>query len=99
MMEPCLNPALEEQAVGRVHRMGQTRPVTVKRMYVADSIEQRITKVVKDRSRSTNPKEDVDVAGSSHHRRPLRDTNQTAGALKADKQQLKAAEWAYLFGA
>jgi SNF2 family DNA or RNA helicase len=29
MMEPLLNPALEEQAVGRVHRMGQTRAVQV----------------------------------------------------------------------
>ena len=93
MMEPCLNPALEEQAVGRVHRMGQTRPVTVKRMWVSDSIEQRIAKVVKDRSRTGAD----DGAGPSHGRRPLSGTNLTAGALKADKQQLKSAEWAYLF--
>jgi SNF2 family DNA or RNA helicase len=27
MMDPCLNVALEDQAVGRVHRMGQRREV------------------------------------------------------------------------
>jgi len=100
MMEPCLNPALEEQAVGRVHRMGQTRPVTVKRLFVEDSVEERIAKVVKDRCRTAASADGAsDVAGPSRGRRPLSDTSTTAGALKADKQQLKTAEWAYLFGA
>lgn len=34
LMEPFLNPALEEQAVGRAWRMGQKREVTVKRFYL-----------------------------------------------------------------
>ena len=34
LMEPAFNPALEDQAVGRAHRMGQTRPVTVKKFYI-----------------------------------------------------------------
>lgn len=34
LLEPCLNPALEEQAIGRAWRMGQTRQVVVKRLYV-----------------------------------------------------------------
>ena len=33
LMEPCLNPALEEQAIGRSWRMGQQRAVVVKRFY------------------------------------------------------------------
>lgn len=49
IMEPCLNRALEEQAVGRAWRMGQTRSVTVKRLYVAGSIEQRIMEVTKQK--------------------------------------------------
>jgi SNF2 family DNA or RNA helicase len=41
LLEPCLNPALEHQAVGRVHRMGQTRQVTVTRLVMEDSIEEK----------------------------------------------------------
>ena len=44
-MEPCLNPALEEQAIGRSWRMGQKRSVIVKRFYIKDSIEEAIVKV------------------------------------------------------
>jgi E3 ubiquitin-protein ligase SHPRH len=42
-MEPVLNPAQEVQAVGRIHRMGQTKPVTVTHLVMGDSsVEQRI---------------------------------------------------------
>lgn len=34
LLEPCLNPALEEQAIGRAWRMGQARQVVVKRLFV-----------------------------------------------------------------
>lgn len=34
LLEPCMNPALESQAIGRAWRMGQRRPVYVKRLYV-----------------------------------------------------------------
>ncbi len=34
LLEPAINPALEEQAIGRSWRMGQERPVQVKRFYV-----------------------------------------------------------------
>ena len=34
LQEPALNPALEEQAIGRAWRMGQQREVTVKKFYV-----------------------------------------------------------------
>ncbi|EFN56965.1 hypothetical protein CHLNCDRAFT_21780, partial [Chlorella variabilis] len=37
LMEPALNPALEEQAIGRAWRMGQQRTVTVKKFYVKAS--------------------------------------------------------------
>lgn len=34
ILEPALNPALEEQAIGRAWRMGQQQEVTVKKFYV-----------------------------------------------------------------
>ncbi|CAM9715351.1 unnamed protein product, partial [Ectocarpus sp. 12 AP-2014] len=42
LLEPLLNLALEKQAVGRVYRLGQTRPVTVTKLVLKDSIETRI---------------------------------------------------------
>lgn len=41
-MDPWWNPAVEDQASDRAHRMGQTRPVTVYRLVMADSIEEKI---------------------------------------------------------
>ncbi|CZT42223.1 related to helicase-like transcription factor [Rhynchosporium secalis] len=35
-------PAIEDQAVDRVHRLGQTRPCTVWRLVMEDSIEERV---------------------------------------------------------
>jgi SNF2 family DNA or RNA helicase len=41
-MDPWWNPAVEDQASDRAHRMGQTRPVTVYRLIIKDSIEEKI---------------------------------------------------------
>lgn len=49
MVEPLLNTALDDQAVGRAWRMGQKRPVTVKRLYIKGSVEEAIMQVAKDR--------------------------------------------------
>jgi SNF2 family DNA or RNA helicase len=34
ILEPCLNAAVEAQAIGRAWRMGQQRNVVVKRLFV-----------------------------------------------------------------
>jgi len=36
------NPAIEDQASARAHRKGQTRPVTVYRLFYADTVEEAI---------------------------------------------------------
>ena len=41
-MDPWWNPAVEDQASDRAHRIGQTRPVTVYRMVMKDTIEEKI---------------------------------------------------------
>jgi superfamily II DNA or RNA helicase len=41
-LDPWWNPAVEDQASGRAHRIGQSRPVTIYRLIVEDSIEERI---------------------------------------------------------
>ena len=40
--EPPWNPARLEQRIGRVHRLGQSRPVLVIHMLTSDSIEERV---------------------------------------------------------
>lgn len=45
MLDPWWNPAVEEQAIDRVHRIGQTRAVTVRRCVMADSVEGRILRL------------------------------------------------------
>lgn len=42
LMEPWWNPAVEEQAMDRVHRIGQTQDVKVVKMIAKDSIDERI---------------------------------------------------------
>ena len=42
MLDPWWNPAVEEQAMDRVHRLGQTRDVEVVRFAARDSIEERM---------------------------------------------------------
>ena len=44
LLEPNLQPAIEEQAVGRIHRLGQTRPVTVYRLTCRGTIEEKVLK-------------------------------------------------------
>jgi SWI/SNF-related matrix-associated actin-dependent regulator of chromatin subfamily A3 len=41
LMDPYWNVATEDQAMDRVHRIGQTRPVKVVRFVMKDSIEER----------------------------------------------------------
>lgn len=41
-MDPWWNPAAEDQASDRAHRMGQERPVTVYRLITSDTIEEKI---------------------------------------------------------
>jgi superfamily II DNA or RNA helicase len=41
-MDPWWNPAVEDQASDRAHRMGQLRPVTIYRLVVQETIEEKI---------------------------------------------------------
>ena len=42
MVDPWWNPTTEEQAIDRVHRIGQTRPVEVLRLTIQGTVEDRI---------------------------------------------------------
>jgi SNF2 family DNA or RNA helicase len=42
LLDPWWNPATENQAIDRTHRIGQTRPVIVYRMISAGTIEEKV---------------------------------------------------------
>ncbi len=44
-MDPWWNPAVEDQATDRAHRIGQTKPVMVYRIIARDTIEEQILKM------------------------------------------------------
>ncbi|XP_045026418.1 LOW QUALITY PROTEIN: E3 ubiquitin-protein ligase SHPRH [Daphnia magna] len=51
LMEPILNPGSELQAIGRVHRIGQTKPTVVHRFLVKHTIEEKMALML-DKHRS-----------------------------------------------
>jgi superfamily II DNA or RNA helicase len=51
LVDPWWNPAVEEQAADRAHRIGQERPVMVYRMVARDTVEERIL-TLKERKRN-----------------------------------------------
>jgi len=48
-LDPWWNPAVEDQASDRAHRIGQTRPVTIYRLVMKYSIEEKILKMHQDK--------------------------------------------------
>eukprot|EP00753_Platysulcus_tardus_P013874 PLAT3885.3.p2 GENE.PLAT3885.3~~PLAT3885.3.p2 ORF type:complete len:121 (+),score=41.82 PLAT3885.3:3-365(+) len=45
LLDPWWNPAVEDQAINRVHRLGQKRPVRVHRLVVGDTVEERMLRL------------------------------------------------------
>jgi SWI/SNF-related matrix-associated actin-dependent regulator of chromatin subfamily A3 len=43
--EPSWNPAIEDQAIDRLHRLGQTKQVNVYQYYVHGTIEMNILQI------------------------------------------------------
>ena len=50
-LEPWWNPAVENQATDRAHRIGQTKPITVYRYLMKESIEEKV-EILKERKAS-----------------------------------------------
>lgn len=66
LMEPLLNPSLEVQAVGRIHRIGQVKPISVTRFYVEDTVEVRVKNMMKMKRRAIRESdEDIQAHGAN----------------------------------
>jgi SNF2 family DNA or RNA helicase len=64
LLDPWWNPAVEAQAIDRVHRIGQSRPVTAYRLVAEDTVEAKIL-ALQDHKRAlfTGVFEDKGVVG------------------------------------
>ena len=48
-MDPWWNPAVEDQASDRVHRIGQEHPVTIYRLIIKHTIEEKIVNLHREK--------------------------------------------------
>ncbi|KAL6520832.1 hypothetical protein OROGR_017401 [Orobanche gracilis] len=67
------NPTTEDQAVDRAHRIGQTRPVTVSRLTVKDTVEDRILTLQEDKRKMVASAFGEDQSGGHGARVTLED--------------------------
>jgi len=65
LLDPWWNPAAEEQAVDRTHRIGQTRPVNVYRMVATGTIEEKVMALKEQKARLFDAVIDDDAVFSS----------------------------------
>jgi SNF2 family DNA or RNA helicase len=63
-MDPWWNPAVEEQAIARAHRIGQDQPVFVYKLVVQGSIEERMLELQARKLALTNTVLGHDATGS-----------------------------------
>ncbi|PKI63963.1 hypothetical protein CRG98_015639 [Punica granatum] len=67
------NPTTEDQAVDRAHRIGQTRPVTVTRITIKDTVEDRILSLQDEKRKMVASAFGEDQGGSSATRLTVED--------------------------
>ena len=64
-MDPWWNPAVEEQAIDRAHRIGRTKPIFIYRLIAQGTIEERVREYQKEKKETF-----VEIVGDLE--RPIR---------------------------
>jgi SNF2 family DNA or RNA helicase len=76
LLDPWWNPAAEDQAADRAHRIGQDKPVIIYRLVARDTVEERILAL------QAHKRQVADAA--------LGEANQAAGLTREDLERLLA---------
>lgn len=104
-MEPSFNPALEAQAIGRIHRLGQKRPVEIVRLVVKDSFEERMVGFLEKKYGQSTGKKSKETGPDGNEKDESENQasranvcNATVGNLTKDKAELVTEEFDVLFG-
>jgi hypothetical protein len=79
IFDPWWNPAVERQAIDRTHRIGQTRPVIAYRLVAADTIEEKILALQREKAELF----DAVVGGAARAGAPARLTAEDLARLLA----------------
>ena len=80
--DPWWNPAAEDQAMGRAHRIGQQRPVTVYRLITAGTIEERIVDLHQGKRALAEGVLDASADEATGRDVPLPDIDELVGLLR-----------------
>jgi DNA repair protein RAD16 len=65
LLEPCIDPATEIQAAGRIHRLGQTVPVTVVKYFFDNVFEQTILELHRNIAAGTVSMSSTSISGKA----------------------------------
>ena len=88
MCEPQIKPSIENQAIARAHRMGQSRNVIVHRLCCVNSIDERMLKILDAKKEQFEVFADRSVAGDKSL-----DLNENDAAIKsAIAEEIQAAK-------
>jgi SWI/SNF-related matrix-associated actin-dependent regulator of chromatin subfamily A3 len=80
LMDPYWNPAVENQAVDRIHRLGQTRPVTTVKLIIENSIEDRLLEVQRKKTELANMTLGQNFSKADMLQRRMEELNQLFGS-------------------
>lgn len=87
LLDPWWNPSVEQQAIDRVHRLGQTKPVETVRLFIKGSIEENILAL--QEKKANMAKEALNDQDDSEDK----SKNQTAD----DRKRVRLADLKFLF--
>jgi hypothetical protein len=96
-----LNPAIESQAVGRVYRLGQTRPVQIIRLIMQGSVESRIRTMLQIKYGTTSSTSIVPIGSNNNKQKHAPGSHAEAliRCLKTEKNIMVEGEFDLLYGA
>ena len=110
-MEPGFNPALEQQAIGRVWRLGQKRNVEICRLIIKDSFESRLLAFLGKKYKLTFDDDEDQADGQDSNdgngekkksegkaKEALDVAQMPVGNLQTEKAQVVTEEFDELFG-
>ncbi|KAJ1892376.1 hypothetical protein LPJ66_006384, partial [Kickxella alabastrina] len=96
LMDAFWNPSVEQQAIDRIHRLGQKSPITVTRYFIKDSIEEKIMKLQRRKARIV----DISLMDSTRNRNPgeAEEGEELAISMGTHSRQQRLDDLNMLFG-